>query len=121
MGALALWLAVAAPLAAEDSNPTLDAFRRKAQLRLAEAALEAHNIDRAHERLEQALALAEAAADAPELGRVTELLGDVHLRRNQLRTARSFYLRALESSPGEAVRIQGQLGRVATRRVRRRG
>ena len=116
---LSVVLLLAVSAGAAEPNAQLQAFRRQAHLRLAEKALSAHNIDGAQQRLEAALELARNAAEAPELGRILERLGDIHLRRNQLLTAKSFYERALDASPDEAKpQTFAKLGQVATRRGR---
>ncbi len=113
----AIWFALGAVVAVSaEANSQLEAFRRRAHLRLAEAAFETHDIDRAQQRLETALELAEHADAAPELADILHRLGDVCLRRNQLRTAWSFYTRALDVSANEPWAIDAKLGKVAARR-----
>jgi uncharacterized membrane protein YjgN (DUF898 family)/tetratricopeptide (TPR) repeat protein len=116
---LALTLSLAAGSAAGGPSEKVDAFRRKAQLRLAEEALALHDIDDAQTRLENALSLARKDRQAPELAPILERLGDVYFRRNQLGAARSFYERALQVEDAEAKRRTFEkIGRVATRRGR---
>ncbi|MCB1019942.1 MAG: DUF898 family protein [Acidobacteria bacterium] len=113
-------LCSAASLPASGDLSKLDAFRRRAQLRLGEAALAAHDVDDAQRRLEEALKLAREADDAPELARIQQSLGDVYRRRNQLGGARAFYMRALQLAPNaEAKRdALGKLASLAMQRSR---
>ena len=101
-------------------SEALEAFRRKAQLSLGEAAFAGHDVDTAQRRLEGALQLARKADDAPELARVLELLGDVYRRRNQLSGARSFYMRALQRAPAGDAKppVLEKLGLLALQRGR---
>ena len=110
------FLALAACPSAAD-NSRLDAFRGSAQLRLAEGALACHDVDQAQRRLQQALELIEKGSTPEQRSRAYERLGDVHLRRNQLRTAQSYYERALDATPREhSTELTAKLASAATRR-----
>ena len=115
---LVLALSFVASVRAADVDLPLDTFRRKAQVRLAEAAFAANDVDSAQQRLEEALALARKASHAPELSAILERLGDVYVRRDQLHGARAFYMRALQTAPGDDAKLRAldRLGSVAMRR-----